>query len=63
MEIVSTIAGRGVIGADKLPISLLLLIALGAPLWAAQRTTLSLDGQWEIADSVEAGTVACRLFP
>ena len=31
MEIVSTIAGRGVIGADKLPISLLLLIALGSP--------------------------------
>ena len=57
MEIVSTIAGRGVIGADKLPISLLLLIALGAPLWAAQRTTLSLDGQWEIADSVEAGAL------
>ena len=63
MEIVSTIACRGVIGAEKLPISLLLLIALGAPLWAAQRTTLSLDGQWEIADSVEAGAAACRLFP
>ena len=33
------------------------LIVLAAPLWAAQRTTLSLDGQWDIADSVEAGTL------
>ena len=54
MVIVSTIAGRAVIGTEKRPIFLLFLIVLGAPLWAAQRTTLSLDGQWEIADSVEA---------
>jgi hypothetical protein len=27
-----------------------------APLWAAPRTTLSLDGQWDIADSVEGAT-------
>ena len=35
---------------------LLFLAVLAAPLWAAQRVTLSLDGQWEIADSVEGGT-------
>jgi beta-galactosidase len=35
----------------------LFLVVVAAPLWAAQRTTLSLDGQWEIADSVEAGTL------
>jgi len=34
-----------------------LALALCAPLWAAQRTTLPLDGQWEIADSVEAGNL------
>ena len=33
------------------------LVVLAAPFWAAQRTTLSLDGQWDIADSVEAGTL------
>ena len=55
MEIVSTIAGRAVTGTEKLPIFLFLLFVLEAPLGAAQRTTLSLDGQWEIADSVEAG--------
>jgi len=32
---------------------LLFLIVFAAPLWAAQRTTLSLDGQWDIADSVD----------
>lgn len=37
--------------------ALLSLAVLAAPLWAAQRTTLSLDGQWEIADSVEAGNL------
>ena len=57
MEIVSTIAGRVVAGAAKLPAFLLFLVVLGAPLRAAQRTTLSLDGQWDIADSVEAGTL------
>ncbi len=34
---------------------LLFLFVLAAPLWAAQRTTLSLDGQWDLADSVEPG--------
>jgi beta-galactosidase len=34
---------------------LLLVAVLAAPLGAVQRTTLSLDGQWDIADSVEAG--------
>ncbi|MGA2114024.1 MAG: glycoside hydrolase family 2 TIM barrel-domain containing protein [Bryobacteraceae bacterium] len=29
------------------------LIVFAAPLWAAQRTTLSLDGQWDIADSID----------
>jgi len=38
----------------QLPIFLLFLAVLTAPLWAAQRTTLSLDGQWDIADSVDA---------
>ena len=32
-------------------------MVFAAPLCAAQRTTLSLDGQWEIADSVEAATL------
>jgi hypothetical protein len=36
---------------------LLFLAVLAAPLWAAQRTTLSLDGQWDLADSVEAGSL------
>ena len=31
------------------------LAVLATPLRTAQRTTLSLDGQWEIADSIEAG--------
>src|SRR5450759_2855526 len=35
----------------------LFVIVLAAPLFAAQRTTLSLDGQWDIADSVEAGNL------
>ncbi len=38
-----------------MPNLLLFLIVLAAPLWAAQRTTLSLDGQWDIADSVDGG--------
>ena len=32
---------------------LLLLAVLAAPLWAAKRITLSLDGQWEITDSID----------
>src|ERR1035437_6062437 len=39
------------------PTVLLLVIVHAAPLRVAQRTTLSLDGQWDIADSVEAGTL------
>lgn len=35
----------------------LFLAVFAAPLWAAQRTTLSLDGQWEIADSVESANL------
>src|SRR5450631_4163224 len=35
---------------------IMFLAVFAAPLWA-QRTTLSLDGQWEIADSVEAGSL------
>ena len=31
------------------------LAVLATPLRTAQRTTLSLDGQWDIADSIEAG--------
>jgi beta-galactosidase len=31
------------------------LTVLATPLRTAQRTTLSLDGQWDIADSIEAG--------
>ena len=42
------------VGGGKLPAWLLLLAVGSSPLWAAQRTTLSLDGEWEIADSVEA---------
>src|SRR5689334_13337823 len=34
-----------------------LALFLFAPLSAAQRTTLSLDGQWDIADSVDAAGV------
>ena len=56
MENVSTSAGRVVAGTAQRPALLWFLAVLAAPLWAAQRTTLSLDGQWEIADSVEAGT-------
>ena len=37
--------------------SLVLFALLAVPLGAAQRTTLSLDGQWEIADSVGADTL------
>jgi len=37
----------------QLPKLVLFLAVLAAPLWAAQRTTLSLDGSWEIADSVD----------
>ena len=33
----------------------LLVVVLAAPLWSAQRTTLSLHGRREIADSVDAG--------
>jgi len=40
--------------AEPRKLGALALFLLGAPLWSAQRTTLSLDGQWEIADSVEA---------
>jgi hypothetical protein len=36
---------------------LLVCFTLAAPLRAAQRITLSLDGEWEIADSVEAGSL------
>ncbi|SPE35653.1 putative Glycosyl hydrolase family 2 [Candidatus Sulfopaludibacter sp. SbA6] len=36
-----------------MPTFLLFLVVFAAPLWAAQRTTLSLDGQWDIADSVD----------
>ena len=57
MEIVSVRAGRVAAGAAKLPAFLLFLAVLAVPLGAAQRTTLSLDGQWEIADSVDAGTL------
>ena len=32
---------------------LLLLAVLAAPLWAAKRITLSLDGPWEITDSID----------
>ena len=32
---------------------LVFLAVLAAPLWAAKRITVSLDGQWEIADSVD----------
>src|SRR3954454_24216 len=39
--------------ADRQAI-LALAFLLAAPLSAAQRTTLSLDGQWDIADSVDA---------
>jgi len=55
VENVSTSAGRVVAGTAQWPALLWFLAVLAAPLWAAQRTTLSLDGQWEIADSVEAG--------
>jgi hypothetical protein len=34
--------------------SLVVFALLAVPLGAAERTTLSLDGQWEIADSVAA---------
>ena len=33
------------------------LVVLAVPHWAAQRITLSLDGQWDIADSVDAGNL------
>ncbi|MGA2272406.1 MAG: sugar-binding domain-containing protein [Bryobacteraceae bacterium] len=36
---------------------LLVCFTLAAPLRAAQRITLSLDGEWEIADSVEADSL------
>jgi len=32
------------------------LAVLAAPLWAGQRVTLSLDGQWDIADSIQGET-------
>jgi beta-galactosidase len=41
----------------RLPTLLLLLVVLAGPLWAAQRTTLSLDGEWEIADSVDGDSL------
>jgi uncharacterized protein (DUF362 family) len=48
--------GRVVAAADWYVMfkSMLIFALLAVPLAAAQRTTLSLDGQWEIADSVAA---------
>jgi hypothetical protein len=40
----------------------LFLVVCATPLLAAQRTTLSLDGQWDIADSIEAGTPPSAYF-
>jgi hypothetical protein len=34
-----------------------IFVVCAAPLWATQRTTLSLDGQWEIVDSVQQDTL------
>jgi beta-galactosidase len=55
IEVLCVEKGKGAV--VQLPSFLLFLVVLAAPLWAAQRTTLSLDGQWDIADSVDAGTL------
>ena len=45
---------------------MLIFALLAVPLGAAQRITLSLDGQWEIADSVAADALpaayTCLLY-